>query len=140
MKGDSVFLDTNIFIYSISNDDKKKKSTSELLVADVLMNESGMISFQVVQEFFYTSQRKFAYKKENAIKYGKNFLFPMWDIYPSRDLYLKAIEIQERYQYSFYDSLIIAAALEGNCRTLYSEDLQHAQKIGSLTIVDPFKA
>ena len=63
----------------------------------------------------------------------------MWEIYPTRDLYLKAIEIQERYQYSFYDSMIIAAALEGNCKTLYSEDLQHDQKIESLTIIDPFK-
>ena len=54
-------------------------------------------------------------------------------------LYRHAIDIRFRYGYRFYDSMIIAAALELNCRILYTEDLQHGQKIGQLTIENPFR-
>jgi len=57
---------------------------------------------------------------------------------PSEALYRRALEIKPRYGYSFYDSLIIAAALTAGCRRVYSEDLQHGQRIGQLTIVNPF--
>jgi predicted nucleic acid-binding protein len=57
---------------------------------------------------------------------------------PSQSLYVKSIDIQERYKFSFYESLIITAALEAGCSTLYSEDLQHGQRIETLTINNPF--
>jgi predicted nucleic acid-binding protein len=57
---------------------------------------------------------------------------------PSTALYIRAVEVRTRYRYSFYDSLIIAAALEAGCTRLYSEDLQHGQRIERLTIVNPF--
>jgi predicted nucleic acid-binding protein len=59
---------------------------------------------------------------------------------PTQRLYEQALDIQSRYQYSFYDSLIIAAALDGGCTRLLSEDLQHGQRIESLTIENPFRS
>ena len=57
---------------------------------------------------------------------------------PSHALYRRALEIQTRYGYGFYDSLIIAAALEAGCQHLLSEDMQHGQQIEQLRIVNPF--
>ena len=139
MRGDSVFIDTNIFIYSIDEYAGDKKKIASGLIKEHSLSGELMISFQVTQEFMNTCLRKKVPTSEIR-KYLSAVIFPLWEIYPTRDLYLKAIEIQERYQYSFYDSMIIAAALEGNCKTLYSEDLQHDQKIESLTIIDPFKS
>jgi predicted nucleic acid-binding protein len=134
-----IFIDTNIFIYSVDNRDQTKKTFAQELIDKAFKSQRLTISFQVVQEFINTAIRLGLSKPFNLNSFCLNVLFPVWEIYPTRDLYLKAIEIQERYQYSFYDSMIIAAALEGNCKTLYSEDLQHDQKIESLTIIDPFK-
>ena len=57
---------------------------------------------------------------------------------PSSTLYERALELQGRYRFSFYDSLVVAAALESGCTRLYSEDLQHGQRVGGLTIENPF--
>jgi predicted nucleic acid-binding protein len=65
-------------------------------------------------------------------------LRPLWRIDPSTELYSSALSVKARYQFSFYDSLIVAAALEADCERLLSEDLQHGQRIEGLTIVNPF--
>ncbi|MEO9869012.1 PIN domain-containing protein [Ekhidna sp.] len=138
MKEDNVFIDTNIFIYSIDDLGEEKKGIASELITEQFLSGKLIVSFQVVQEFLNTCIRKKVPDSETE-KYLKSVIFPLWEIYPTRDLYLQAIRTKEHYRYSFYDSLIIAAALEGNCKTLYSEDLQHNQKIESLTIINPFK-
>ena len=65
-------------------------------------------------------------------------LMPLWQVNPSAALYQDAVSILGRYGFSFYDSLIVAAALEAGCTRLYSEDLQHGQRIQRLTILNPF--
>ena len=65
---------------------------------------------------------------------------PMCDIFPSIEMYQETLDIQERWQLSFYDSLIVSAALAGGCEWLYSEDLQDGQRIRELTIEDPFRS
>lgn len=139
IEGDNVFLDTNIFIYAVDTRDSGKHRVAQKILVDILSNGLCVTSFQVVQEFINIALRLNISSPFNLQAYCHNVLFPYWDIYPTRDLYLKSLEIQSRYQYSFYDSLIIASALEGNCKTLYSEDLHYNQKIESLTIVNPFE-
>jgi predicted nucleic acid-binding protein len=68
----------------------------------------------------------------------KNVLLPLWEVMPTAALYQRGLMIQSRYQYSFYDALIIAAALGAGCKILYSEDLQRGLRIGGLTIENPF--
>ena len=65
-------------------------------------------------------------------------LAPLWRIHPSPALYMRGLSIQERCGFSFYDSLIVAAALEGGCTRLLSEDLQHGQQIDGLRVENPF--
>ena len=85
--------------------------------------------------------RKFSrpFTLQQAKLYLETVLEPLCSIYASPKLYRKAIDIQERWPYGFYDSLIVASALAGGCDTLYSEVLQDGQKIESLKIVDPFR-
>jgi len=75
---------------------------------------------------------------EDLKRYLKQVLYPLLSVYSSQELYLSALDISERWQYGYYDSLIIAAALSIDCEILYSEDLQHEQKVFGLQIINPF--
>ena len=75
---------------------------------------------------------------EDAGRFFDRFLEPLWTVMPSASLYLRAFSIRARYRYGFYDSLIIAAALEAGCRRLLTEDMQAGQTIEGLTIENPF--
>jgi predicted nucleic acid-binding protein len=105
-----------------------------------LATDSGCISFQVVQETLNVLTQKFIrpVPLDVANEILRHSLQPLWQVQPSAGLYTHALEVKERYRFSFYDSLIIAAALEAGCNTLYSEDLQHNQKVEWLTIINPF--
>ena len=136
------FLDTNIFIYSFDTASQKKQDTATDLIESSLHNHTGIISTQIVQEFLNVATRKFAtpLTLHDAYRYMDMVLAPLCSVYPSLTLYRSALEVQEKTAYSFYDSLIIAAALHANCKTLYSEDLQHHRSVQGLTIIDPFRA
>ncbi|MBV6641637.1 MAG: PIN domain-containing protein [Cyclobacteriaceae bacterium] len=134
------FLDTNIFVYSFDHSQPKKRDTSIELINTALETGNGIISFQVVQEFINTSTRKFItpFSVEQIREYVKQFLKPIINVYPTEELYDEALSIMSKTNYSFYDSLIIAASLASDAAVLYTEDLQHGQKIGKLKIVNPF--
>ena len=110
------------------------------IINDALEHSNGIISFQVVQEFLNVSLRKFStpFTFEDCVKYLDIVLEPLCEIFPDMELYRHALKISERWRYSFYDSLIISAAIKGDCRILYSEDLQHKQSIENLIILNPF--
>ena len=80
-----------------------------------------------------------ALQVEQARMYLDSVLLPLMQVSSSPALYHRALDIQSRYRFSFYDSLIVAAALAAGCSRLLSEDLQHGQRVEGLTIVDPFK-
>lgn len=135
---DNFFIDTNIFIYSIDQHDKKKQKASQKLITHALVSKKGFISTQVIQEtlniFF---KKKLLNTSEIDILFQYTFK-PLCQVFVSIELQEKALKIFNQYKFSFYDSLIVAAALETNCKTLYTEDLQHNQKIMNLTIKNPF--
>jgi len=70
--------------------------------------------------------------------YLNKVLTPLCELFPCMSYYSKAMAISERWGYSLYDSLIVTAALETGCETLYTEDLQHGQVIHELTLINPF--
>ena len=133
------FIDTNIVIYLFDETSVEKSRTSENLIRQSLENGSGCISYQVVQETLNILTRKLKASPEEARQLLDNILEPLWRVNPSRALFRRGLELQSRYKFGFYDSLIIAAALDAGCRTLYTEDLQHEQQIEGLTIVNPFE-
>lgn len=135
---DKFFIDTNIVVYAFSLEPEKKVIAKQL-IKDA-HKKDGCLCFQVIQEFLNTSTKKFKIplKKEDTQRYLREILFPICEVFPSEKLYYNALDIYEQFKYSFYHSLIISAALESNCKILYSEDLQNNQKIYDLTIKNPF--
>ena len=136
------FLDTNIFIYTFDSSSPQKQSRARDLVSIALDGAQGVISFQVVQEFLNVAARKFKVPLSFSDRrnYLQSVLAPLCEVLPSLELYQDALDVQERWQLSYYDSLIVTAALSAGCERLLSEDFQHGQKIRDLTIEDPFRA
>lgn len=135
---DKVFLDTNIIIYSYSEDEIEKCEIANKLLEE---NEKNIIiSTQVINELSNTLFRKFklssAEVKLVVIELNNNFTISNFTFKTQ----LKAIELKNRYNLQFYDSMILATALENKCNILYSEDMQNGQVIDhKLTIINPFK-
>lgn len=134
------FIDSNVFIYLLDEVDERKRQVSEALVTRALQTRGGVISHQVVQETLnvLTMKLPVPLTARDAGRFQAEFLVPLWQVMPSPALYTRALEVRERYRYRFYDSLIIAAALEAGCTRLYSEDLQAGQRIERLVIENPF--
>lgn len=139
MKGKG-FLDTNIFIYSFDQSDPRKQEIAKTLIATALESQQGLVSSQVVQEFIYAALRKFAVplSPSECATYIDAVFTPLCESFPSLALYKQALTLHQNTGYHFYDSLIVAAALEGNCTSLYTEDLQHGRLIQGLKITNPF--
>ncbi len=128
-----IFVDSNVWIYLFGQDQGKKE------VALHLLSQNPIISTQVIAENINVCLRKlnlpFTVVEQHASNLSENCVVVV--IQPAT--ILAALHIHHRYQYSFYDSLIVAAALENDCSMLYSEDLQHEQVIeGTLQIINPF--
>ncbi len=132
------FIDTNVFIYLFDETDADKRQRADTLVHESLENATGCISYQVVQEAMNIVTRKLGATPERARRLLDDVLIPLWRINPTPSLYRRGLRVQARYGFSFYDSLIVAAALEAGCSRLYTEDMQHGQQIQQLTIENPF--
>ena len=132
------FLDTNVLVYMFDETDAAKQRQAEILVNESLASGTGCISFQVVQETLNVLIRRLGFVSEDARRVLDDVLIPLWQVNPTAALYQTAISLQGRYGFSFYDSLIVAGALEAGCSRLYSEDLQHGQIVQQLTIWNPF--
>lgn len=134
------FIDTNVFVYLFDDSASKKRATATAVVLAGLKNGAA-ISYQVVQETLNVVTRKLPVPAtpQDADEFLSAVLLPLWRVMPTERLFHRGLGIQERYRLSFYDSLIVAAALEAGCSRLYSEDLQHGQRIEGLTIRNPFK-
>lgn len=137
---DKYFLDTNIFVYSLDPVEPRKARIAEDLVTRGVGSRLGVISYQVVQEFMNVSLRQFrATMTVTELElYFFKVLLPMMTIPSSSGLFLEALRLQRADQIAWYDSLIVAAALQGGCEILYSEDLQHGRRFGDLVIQNPF--
>jgi predicted nucleic acid-binding protein len=136
MPDSRTFIDSNIIIYAYSDTEKTKQQISRQLIKE----NSTVISTQVLQEVANTLSRKFKIDYSAIEQTLQECILDNDVLYINRqNTVFKACSIAGRYQLSFYDSLIIAAALENNCRRLYSEDLQHKQLIEhTLTIINPY--
>ncbi len=139
MSADS-FIDTNVFLYNIDDSDPIKHAIASGIIHTALETGQSCISYQVVQECLNAglSKAHIPLDHQMADRYLHNILIPLWKVSPNPILYQRGLDIQSRYRFSFYDSLIVAAALEAGCKMLYSEDLQHGQRIEQLTIHNPF--
>lgn len=139
---DKFFIDTDIFVYSFDKNEPGKQEVAEYIIKQALKSSKGIVSNQVVQEFINVATRKFIKPLSfgDCRKYLSRVMEPLCEIYSDIELYGKSLDLMERLNYSFYDSLIIAAAQKAVCKIIYSEDMQDEQSIDSLKIVNPFKS
>ena len=136
------FLDTNVFVYQLEGRDVRKADIARDLIRQGIESGNACISFQVVQECLNTALRKALVPLggHEMRRYLDSVLAPLLRVQPSLRLYHASLDIQSRYRFAYYDALIVASALDAGCATLYSEDMQHRQRIEGLTVVDPFRA
>ncbi len=133
MKDVSFFFDTNILLYLLSGDNEKASCV------EAIVSKGGVISVQVLNEFASVASRKLGMTYTEIREYLVTVL-AVCDVRPlTVETHLLGLDIAERYGFSFYDSLIVGAALLADCPTLYSEDMQHGQKIENrMVITNPF--
>ncbi|CAK8720847.1 MAG: putative nucleic acid-binding protein, contains PIN domain [Candidatus Electronema aureum] len=132
---DRFFTDTNILVYSMADDLRKREIAEELLLQDGVV-----MSPQVISEFVAVTLRKRILEPEKVLEYARKFLHIFQITATNADTVATALDVMAKYHFSYWDSLILAAALESSCAVVYSEDLQTGQQIqGRLTIVNPFK-
>ena len=132
---DNVFIDTNILIYFVSNDEPKKIIAKYILIKEAV----NIISSQVIGEFVSVTRKKKILPSEDIIRFANEFMDIFNFVLIGKETIKLSFEIHRRYKFSSWDSLIIASALENDCKILYSEDMQHNQLIDrKLKIVNPF--
>ena len=134
------FIDTNILVYAYDADAGAKHLAAKDLLKICWETESGILSTQVLQEFYVTVTHKLSKRlsKQKVREVIQNY--QAWPIYSINvDDVLSASEIEEKYQISFWDALIVQAAMNSGCNKLYSEDLQDGQKFDSIIVINPFK-
>jgi predicted nucleic acid-binding protein len=134
------FLDTNIFAYTFDAKAAAKARRASQLIREAADTGNGVVSYQVVQEFFNLAFRRFQHPMNvaEAEQYLITVFRPLLAVHSSPALYMEAMRIAGRYHLSWYDSIVVAAALQSECGMLYSEDLQHGQKIEGLLVENPF--
>jgi predicted nucleic acid-binding protein len=139
---DRAFLDTNVFVYAAGGGGGNKARIADRLIDRAIAGGTGVISFQVVQEFLNVALRKFAvpFSTEQARMYTQAAFRPMFVVQSSLGLYSEALDIFSTRHISWYDSLIAAAAAEAQCAILYTEDLGHGTTIGNVRVENPFRA
>jgi len=133
MPAERIFLDSNVMIYAYFKQNEKKQRISKQLIS-----KNAIISTQVLQELTNTLHRKMGIDYSIVSSILQECLKNCDLNTNTSDTVFLALDIAEKYGFSFYDSLIVAAALESKCTTLYSEDMQHNQRIENLTIKNPF--
>ncbi len=137
----TVFLDTNIFVYAFLASEPRKRSKAIELIEICLGSGRGSISYQVVQEFANVARKKFAARLSSVDckAFIDAAMQPLNRVGSSTELIHTALDLQNELKYSFYDCVMLAAALQTGADTLYTEDLQHWQLVrGTLRIVNPF--
>ena len=131
----NVFIDSNILIYCYSNDEAEKRK----IACDIISENETFISSQVLQEFINTITKKFKFSYADALKGAEECCRNNNTHINTQQTIFYACQIAGRYNLSFYDSLIIAAAIEAGCKIVYSEDMQHNQMIDNkVRVLNPF--
>ncbi|MGA1825226.1 MAG: PIN domain-containing protein [bacterium] len=139
MTGNRVFLDTNIIIYAYDVTAGEKHKIANKILLDLWDSSTGLVSTQVLQEFFVNITRKI--QRPLDPKIAKEIVndFLKWDIIVNDgEIILGAIDIQLGYKFSFWDSMIIYAAISGGAELLLSEDLSDGQSIEGVVVKNPF--
>jgi predicted nucleic acid-binding protein len=133
------FLDANILVYAFDSSAGTKQAAAKQLLTRLWDSGAGCLSVQVLQEFFVTVTRKVA--KPLSIDDGAQRVreFAAWRVFaPTADDVLAAIELHQQARITFWDAMIVVAAAQSACDVLWTEDLSDGQRLGGVSISNPF--
>lgn len=135
------FVDTNILIYAHDNSAGGKRDRAKELLERLWEDRNGCLSIQVLQEFYVNITQKVANPLAPGTAAQIIADLAAWEVHnPKVDDVLDAIGIQRRYQLSFWNAMIVTSALQLDCETLWSEDLNPGQAYDSVTVVNPLSS
>lgn len=135
------FVDTNVLVYAEDRDAKGKHESARDLVVRLWEHRDGVVSVQVLQEFYVTVTRKMKKPLTSSKALAIVAEYLTWTVVENTGALLTgAIELQQRSRISLWDAMVIQAALAAGCDRLYSEDLNAGQRFGPLVIINPFEA
>jgi predicted nucleic acid-binding protein len=127
------FFDTNLLLYLFSSSPEKADTV------ETLLSEGGTISVQVLNEFAAVARRKLQMTFAEISEIADTLTQTLKVVPLTLEIHRRGLQLAERYGYSVYDAMILAAALESGCKQLLTEDLQHQQRVESiLDIINPF--
>jgi predicted nucleic acid-binding protein len=135
-----VFVDTNVLVYDRDERDRAKHERARAWMTALWRRPGlGVVGGQVLTEFYWTVTRKLepGLSEDQARSYVRTL--GAWPLVPIDEAVIaEAWAVQDRYGFSFWDALVVAAARTGGCRVLLTEDLQHGQDLDGLVVVNPF--
>lgn len=139
MSENRAFLDTNILVYAFDSSADNKHKVAKQIMIDLWNSGRGMLSTQVLQEFYVTVTQKIPKPLDRnlAVQAIKDLLH--WDVVVNDgNALIDAVDIQSRYKYSFWDAMIIQAAIRGGADLILSENLDSGSKIQGVILKNPF--
>lgn len=140
MTAELVFVDTNVLLYAHDSSAGHKHTVAQRLIADLWTSRAGAVSTQVLQEFYVNATRKLPKPMPPARARAIVRRYATWSVHriEPADI-LAASELEQRHRQSFWDALVIAAAIRLGATTLLTEDLQHGRRFAGLQVLDPFR-
>ena len=133
----SAFFDTNILVYCTDTSDPKRQTQARELVAQSSAKGEAVICTQVLIELFNVLTRK--QQMPSGVARDLALAYACWPVIHSDFALVRAaLEKSVAHQLSIFDAMVVEAALRAEAQTLYSEDMQHGQRFGALTVVNPF--
>ncbi len=135
------FLDTNVIAYAHDSADPAKQAVAQQLITDAMRQGDGAISAQVLGEFFHNvAVRRKLMTAAEALLIIEGLEAGIHVLSVTPPLVKEAVGTHQRYQLSYWDSLIVAAARDAGCTEVHSEDLSDGQDYGGVVVVNPFRA
>lgn len=133
------FVDTNVLLYAYDRSAGPRHRRAAALIGELGERRAGAVSVQVLQEFYVNATRKIAEPLDHDAAVARLRAFSRWPLHTpgTRDV-IAAAELAHRAQLSFWDAMIVRSAAVMGCQVLWSEDLQHGQRVGGVVIRDPF--
>jgi predicted nucleic acid-binding protein len=132
------FVDTNVILYACDASAVQKHDLSVALLARLAANKGGVLSIQVLMEFYSNATRKFRMSSHEAEAVLDDFAD--WRLHrPDYPSVIEAVRLQRRYKLAWYDAMILNSALESGCSVLWTEDFSDGQRFGDLVIRNPYK-
>lgn len=133
-------MDTNVLLYAYDASAGARHDAAAELVGRLGRDRSGVLSVQVLQEFYVNATRKIAVPLAPATARDRLRILGRWPVHsPAAADVVAAAELADAAQLSFWDAMVVRSAAEMGCRVLWSEDLNHGQRIAGVEILNPFR-